>query len=137
MLLQLDDETLLQLGFPSETLSYIRLQTIPYESVIARLDLAVIDENVKLLEVNADTPTFIKETFYVNGKVCEAFGLQDPNDGCEKELRKAIQAAVSSSFRSLGKKGMPNIVFAAHGEHDEDRLTTMYLQELYGLPVNI
>ncbi len=134
LLRQLDDETLLQLGFPSEALSYIRLQTIPYESVIARLDLAVIDENVKLLEVNADTPTFIKETFYVNGKVCVAFGLQDPNGGCEEELRKAIQAAVSSSFRSLGKKGMPNVVFAAHGEHDEDRLTTMYLQELYGLP---
>ena len=103
LLRQLDNETLCQLGFPPESLSYVRLQTIPFESVIARLDLAVTDKEIKLLEVNADTPTFIKETYFVNGKVCEAFDVQDPNVGCEQELQKAIQAAVSSSIRLLGK----------------------------------
>ena len=133
LLRQLDDETLLQLGFPNETLSYIRLQTLPFESVIARLDLAVTDEEVKLLEVNADTPTFIKETFFVNGKVCEAWGLQNPNDGCENQLRNAVQTAVAASIRKLGIRRLPYIVFSAHGENDEDWLTTMYIKELCGL----
>lgn len=133
LLRQLDEETLLQLGYPAESLSYIRLQTMPIESVIARFDLVVTTDEVKLLELNADTPTFIKETFFVNGKVCEALGLQNPNDGCEQQLRKAVQKAVQLSLQSLGKQKLPNIVFASHGEHDEDRLTTMYLKELSGL----
>lgn len=133
LLRQLDDETLLQLGFPFESLTFIRLQTIAFESVIARLDLVVTADNVKLLEVNADTPTFIKETFFVNGAVCKEFGLDDPNSGCEKNLRKAIQEAVRMAVRSLGKRKVPNIVFTSHAEHDEDRLTTLYIQELLDL----
>lgn len=133
LLRQLDDETLLQLGFPHESLSFIRLAPIPYESVISRLDLVVTDDEVKLLEVNADTPTFIKECFSVNGLVCDAFRLQNPNAECEEALRDEIQGAITASFRSLGKRKIPNIVFSSHDDHDEDRLTTLYLKELYGM----
>ncbi|MCQ6275668.1 glutathionylspermidine synthase family protein [Bacillus sp. V3B] len=134
LLRQLDDETLLQLGFPSGSLTFIRLQTIPsFESVIARLDLVVTKEDVKLLEVNSDTPTFIKEAFSVNGAVCKEFGWNNPNEGCEQKLRKAVQEAVHTAADSLEKRKKPNIVFTSHTEHDEDRLTTLYLQELYGL----
>ncbi|MGE7941366.1 glutathionylspermidine synthase family protein [Lysinibacillus xylanilyticus] len=133
LLRMLDDETLLRLGFPTETHSFIRLQTLPVESVIARLDLVVTDKQVKLLEINADTPTFIKETFFVNGKVCEQFELKNPNDGCEDQLKQAMLKAVTSSLRSMGRSGANNIVFAAHSEHEEDKLTTMYLKELMGL----
>ncbi|WP_223553077.1 MULTISPECIES: glutathionylspermidine synthase family protein [Lysinibacillus] len=133
LLRMLDDETLLRLGFPTETHSFIRLQTLPVESVIARLDLVVTDEQVKLLEINADTPTFIKETFFVNGKVCEQFELKNPNDGCEDQLKQAMLKAVTSSLRSMGRSGANNVVFAAHSEHEEDKLTTMYLKELMGL----
>ncbi|MGE7915084.1 glutathionylspermidine synthase family protein [Lysinibacillus xylanilyticus] len=133
LLRMLDNETLLRLGFPTETHSFIRLQTLPVESVIARLDLVVTEEQVKLLEINADTPTFIKETFFVNGKVCEQFELKNPNDGCEDQLKQAMLKAVTSSLRSMGRSGANNIVFAAHSEHEEDKLTTMYLKELIGL----
>jgi glutathionylspermidine synthase len=132
LLRQLDDETLLELGFPKETLNYIRLQTLPFESVIARLDLVVTDESIKLLEINADTPTFIKECFFVNGAVCEAFGLKNPNINCEKQLQKAVRDAVVMSFHSLQRSKAPNIVFTSHDEHEEDRLTTLYLEKLFG-----
>lgn len=133
LLRMVDDETLLRLGFPSETHSFIRLQTLPIESVIARLDLVVTEEQVKLLEINADTPTFIKEAFFVNGKVCEQFEMGNPNDGCEDQLKQAILKAITSSLRSRRRYGANNIVFAAHSEHEEDKLTTMYLKELTGL----
>jgi glutathionylspermidine synthase len=132
LLRQLDDGTLLQLGFPQESLRFIRLSPLSVESVIARLDLVVAGGDIKLLELNADTPTFIKETFFINGKVCEAFGLDDLNEACEQALAEAVQQAVQSAFQSLGKQKVPNIVFASHGDHEEDRLTTMYLQKLYG-----
>lgn len=131
LLRKVDDETFLRLGFPAETHSFIRLQTLPVESVIARLDLVMTDGHIKVLELNADTPTFIKETFYVNGKVCEKFGLENPNEGCEDQLRQAVLQAIMMSLRST--KDASNIVFAAHSEHEEDKWTTMYLKELIGL----
>ena len=134
LLRQLDDDTLEQLGFQEETINFIRIQPIPYESVIARLDLVVTDEDIKLLEVNADTPTFIKECFAVNGSICHEFGLQNPNEGCENALREALREAINASFHSLGKRKFPNIVFTSHDDHDEDHLTTMYLKELCGFP---
>ncbi|MCL1696599.1 MULTISPECIES: glutathionylspermidine synthase family protein [unclassified Lysinibacillus] len=133
LLRMVDDDTLLGLGFPTETHSFIRLQTLPVESVIARLDLVVTEEQVKVLEINADTPTFIKETFFVNGKVCKQFEMENPNDGYEDQLKQAILKAVTSSLHSRGRNGANNIVFAAHSEHEEDKLTTMYLKELTGL----
>jgi glutathionylspermidine synthase len=134
LLRQLEDDTLLQLGFPEETINFIRIQPIPYESVIARLDLVVTDEEIKLLEVNADTPTFIKECFAVNGSLCDEFRLQNPNEACETDLRDALQEGILASFQTLGKRKVPNIVFTSHDDHDEDRLTTMYLKELCELP---
>jgi glutathionylspermidine synthase len=134
LLRQLEDDTLLQLGFPEETINFVRIQPIPYESVIARLDLVVTDEVIKLLEVNADTPTFIKECFAVNGSLCDELRLQNPNEACETELRNALQEGILASFQTLGKKKVPNIVFTSHDDHDEDRLTTMYLKELCELP---
>jgi glutathionylspermidine synthase len=134
LLRQLEDDTLLQLGFPEETINFIRIQPIPYESVIARLDLVVTGEEIKLLEVNADTPTFIKECFAVNGSLCDEFRLQNPNEACETDLRNALQEGILDSFQTLGKKKVPNIVFTSHDDHDEDRLTTMYLKELCELP---
>lgn len=134
LLRQLDNDTLLQLGFPPEALTFIRIHSISYESIIARLDLVVTDQEIKLLEVNADTPTFIKECFSVNGSVCQAFQLYNPNEKCEQDLRVALQDGINSSFHSLQKRKFPNIVFTSHDDHDEDRLTTMYLKELCEIP---
>lgn len=134
LLRQLDDDTFLQLGFPVESLPFIRQQTIPFESVIARLDLVVDDQKIKLLEINSDTPTFIKECFYVNGAVCKAFGLLDPNEGMELQLQKAIQLAIKEACFSIGKRKRPHIVFTSHNDHEEDFLTSLYLQGLFGSP---
>ncbi|SOC05308.1 glutathionylspermidine synthase [Ureibacillus xyleni] len=131
ILRQVPDETLLQLGFPHTSIDFIRLRPIPFESVIARMDLVVQNEKIKLLEYNSDTPTFIKETFFVNGKVCEAFGVENPNAGCEVKLQRAIKSAVNLSLHSIDLKTSPNIVFSSHGDHDEDRFTTMYLKRLF------
>ncbi|MFC7686988.1 glutathionylspermidine synthase family protein [Ureibacillus sp. GCM10028918] len=126
LLRRLDNETFARLGFPRETHAFLRLKTTPIESVIARLDLVVMGDKIKLLELNADTPTFIKETFYVNGKVCDYFQMENPNAGYEEQLRKALLTAVTYCAPIKGS----NIIFASHPDNEEDKHTTLYLKEL-------
>lgn len=129
LLRALDDETLQSLGFPKEVLPYIRLQTMEVETVISRIDFIVNESGIKVMELNADTPTFIKELFHVNRRVCKQFGLHDPNQKEEEHLSRVLKEAIFKAYEKLGKTTYPHIVFSSHGDHEEDKWTTMYLME--------
>jgi len=133
LLREVPEETLLEMGFPKETLAFIRIKTHQAESVISRLDLIPSGDGYKCIEINADTPTFIKELFRVNDEVCKDFAVANPNDGMEFHLRQAVR---NSIFEGLeGREVMnPHIVFTAHEDNIEDRETVLYLQQLSGLP---
>jgi len=133
LLRNVESNTLLELGFPNETLDFLRMKTLNHGSVIARLDLIKTEATYKCIEMNADTPTFIKELFLVNGLVAKDFGYRNPNESTEKQLAKAVRNAIGSSARWLSEVE-PYIVFTAHEENIEDKNTVLYLQELYGLP---
>jgi glutathionylspermidine synthase len=135
LLRELSDDSLLELGFPEESLSYIRFKSIPQECIVGRFDFVVLDDGqVKLLEFNSDTPTFIKELFHVNGKVCDYFSYADPNAGLEEQLGLELRRALLASWQTLERDGSPKIVFASHSDHEEDYLTTRYLQSLADVP---
>ena len=127
------DETLAQLDLPKRILPFIRHQGLPVESVISRLDLVQTDEGYKVLELNADTPTFEKEVFHVNGILARKFSAKDPNQGYEEELGAAIRKAILEVSIKL-KMEEPYIVFTSHDDHLEDRGTACYLMELADLP---
>lgn len=131
LLRRADDEVLLEMGFPKGTLSFLRLALLPTESVISRLDLVQSGDKIKCLEINSDTPTFIKEVFYINGLICQEFGLVNPNYGMEHRLSNGMRTSINGSF---GLSKQPNLVFTAHADHLEDRNTALYLQQLCGLP---
>ncbi|MDV2685230.1 glutathionylspermidine synthase family protein [Alkalihalophilus lindianensis] len=124
------DETLLQLGFPSKTIPFLRLQTISYETVIGRFDFVQTNQGLKLLEFNADTPTFIRELFDVNGKVSNQFNLKDPNKGLDEGLGEVIRNAVYQASRLIGQHSHPYVVFTAHVDDMEDRETMKYLMQV-------
>ncbi|MEL3974513.1 glutathionylspermidine synthase family protein [Rossellomorea oryzaecorticis] len=135
LLRELSDESLLELGFPEESLSYIRFKSIPQECIVGRFDFVVLDDGqVKLLEFNSDTPTFIKELFHVNGKVCDYYSCDDPNAGLEEQLGLEVRRALLASWQTLERDGSPKIVFSSHSDHEEDYLTTRYLQSLADVP---
>lgn len=127
LLRSLPDEQLLQLGYPPESIPFLRLKNIFPESVISRFDFAVAKTGVKLLEFNSDTPTFIVECFHINGKVSKEFDLIDPNQGGERLLSSGITKAVLEAAEG---KTSPNVVFTAHQDHMEDWQTSVYLSEL-------
>ena len=127
LLRSLTDEQLLALGYPRESLSFLKLKTLFPETIIARFDFALTPEGLKLLEFNSDTPTFIVECFHINGKVCSEFGYLDPNEGGERLLSSGITKAVTEAANG---KQEPNIVFTAHDDHCEDWNTIQYLSKL-------
>jgi glutathionylspermidine synthase len=133
LLRKVDKDTLLELGFPHQTVDFIRLKISNPESVIARLDLIKTNDTYKCIEINADTPTFIKELFHVNGLVAKNFGYGDPNESKEEQLAAAIRKAVHASAKWVAEVE-PYVVFTAHEDNIEDKNTVLYLQELYGLP---
>lgn len=133
MLRRMPDNTLWELDFPEETYKYIRIKSMEAESVIARVDLTKTPKGYKVLEINSDTPTFIKECFNVNGLICKEFGSADPNYGAAKELAEAIRKAIMETYKYNGGSGIPYVVFTSHGNHIEDKFTALYLMELSGL----
>ncbi|EEL71577.1 glutathionylspermidine synthase family protein [Bacillus mycoides] len=128
ILRNLSNEQLLELGFPTASLPFIRLKGMYPESVISRFDFALTEDNrIKMLEFNSDTPTFIVECFQMNGKVCEELEYDDPNANQERLLSSGITKAVMEFTKGMEE---PNVIFTAHPEHIEDWNTTMYLSGL-------
>ena len=137
LLRYVDDDTLLQLGFPEETLRYIKISPFSSESTIARLDLVKAGNSYKVLEINSDTPTFIKEAFDVNGQICRVFGMDDPNEKDSESLWKATRNAIFQSYETLvhfEANTPPNVVYTAHKEHVEDFNTVAYIQNGTKIP---
>jgi len=131
-----NDDLYQSLGIPKETMSIIRLKYTEPESIIARMDFVKTVEGFKLLELNADTPTFIMECFFVNGMVAKEFGLRDPNQDMEILLNRTMQRAVEESVEWL-QSDHPNLVFTAHDDHLEDWNTSRYLKELIDYPAKL
>ncbi len=130
MIRRASDETLLDLGFPSKAVSFLRMNFLPYETVIGRFDFVKTNEGLKMIEFNSDTPTFIRELFEVNGLVCVEFDRVDPNASKEYELGKAIRNSVYHCAQGILLAGHPYVVFTAHEEDIEDRETLLYLMKV-------
>ena len=125
-----NDNTLKQLDIPGEILPFIRHKALPVESVISRVDLVKTKDGLKVLELNADTPTFEKEVFHINNVVSKHFGMLDPNKGLEGVLGKEIQRAIIECHLRTQQEHDPYVVFTSHDDHVEDRETTTYLMNL-------
>ncbi len=132
VVMQADDELLLTLGLPEATWTAVR-NSLPelLPTVIGRFDFAATPAGLKMLEFNAETPTDIVEAFYVNGKVCEAFGVVDPNAGLFTGLTEAFRRT-AQCYRRRGW-ATDRIVFSSVDWHDEDAGTTRFLLAQSGL----
>jgi glutathionylspermidine synthase len=133
LLRQLPAETLRLLGFRSEAIPYLRISALSEETVIARADLALVDGDYKLIELNADTPTFIRETFEINECIAQEFGLLSPNRGAEARLAVALRKAIDMLLPPIQKDREPYVVFTSQDDHLEDLETVRYLQRVSGM----
>ncbi|MBD1216287.1 MAG: glutathionylspermidine synthase family protein [Aphanizomenon flos-aquae Clear-A1] len=125
----LDIQTLLDFDYPSETLRLI--QNCTQQPFIARCDFAISNDNIYLLECNAEVATFIVETFKINGIVANHFGKTDPNKNGENILRKELNKYIEIAADYVGKSPQQcHIIFAALSQANEDIGTVEYLRSL-------
>ena len=69
--LSLEEEEVLELGYPKELIPYLYLDYLSFDTVLSRFDFIVNHEGIKAIEINNVTPFLIAETFDMNNKVIE------------------------------------------------------------------
>ena len=127
------DPLFAELGIPEEAWPAMRLSvSTRMATVIGRFDFAPTRDGLKMLELNSDTPTGIVEAFHVNGRVCEFYGVQDPNAGMLAQIGSSFQEIIRL-YGELGY-GTENLYFSALDWHDEDAGTTRFLLQHSGVP---
>jgi glutathionylspermidine synthase len=115
-------EYLLQLGLPESTLNLITVES-EYFSDFIRLDLAVNNAQIKILEINSDTPSGWVEGSVANKILCEEWGFNSPNN-----LEQPVKKAWEKILQRYAIQDTDTIYFTAYNWHDEDRETTQFFR---------
>lgn len=98
----LQPQQLLALGIREEMIPYIHLDYLQQQSILARFDfICSEDGQIKVIELNGDTPFLITETFKMNQYLCDEFQLINPNN--EQVLVKSLSQALLSALHYLNK----------------------------------
>ncbi|MXQ52398.1 glutathionylspermidine synthase family protein [Shimazuella sp. KC615] len=127
------EELFQELGFPQETWATLRLSVADHTpTLLGRFDFAHTPNGLKMLEFNSDTPSKVVEAFYVNQKVCDYFGWQNPNHDQSRMLTDSFQY-IRKRYQQLGYPSK-HITFSSLDWHIEDSGTTRYLLQQSGLP---
>lgn len=133
MLQQADDQALLHIGIPACAIPYAHI-VIPHMPAVmcGRFEFAMTNEGPKLLEFNAETPSFVVELFHINSQVCADFGLSDPNAHCQAQLAQAIHATITAAIRWIRPHPFYRacVVFSSYADNLEERSTTKLYQRL-------
>jgi glutathionylspermidine synthase len=131
LLRALPDDGLHALGIPPAAFDVVRLRDERAgETLVARFDFLREGDAYRVVELNAETPFFVVESFIENGLRVRAVGLRDPNDGELERLGDAVAAAM----RPLGAGSRVGIV--ATNVYREDVGTACMLRDLLAPRVN-
>ncbi len=135
VLQQTDDQALLDIGIPLVALPYCHLVMPEMPAVMCgRFEFAMTAQGPKLLEFNAETPTFVVELFHMNSQICKDFDLPDPNPTCQKQLVQAVQSTISAALDWIDKpqdlSRQASVVFSAYADNKEERNTIDFYRSL-------
>ena len=113
------------LGIPAAAHEVVRLHDARAgETLVARFDFLRDGDAYRVVELNAETPFFMVESFVENGLRARAAGLRDPNDGEHARLGDAVAAALEP----LG--GGARVGVVATNVYREDVGTAYMLRDL-------
>ncbi|WP_035349334.1 glutathionylspermidine synthase family protein [Heyndrickxia ginsengihumi] len=123
-----DNRLFSKLGLPSDTWEAAMVPNKEIFSYFTRLDLIVNNGEIKVIEVNSDTPTGYLETSVANRIICEDQGCKSPND-----LENAIWKAWHKIIDYYDISYFDTVYFTSYGYHDEDRETVLFNMRNSGL----
>jgi glutathionylspermidine synthase len=125
LLRALPDDGLEALGIPAAAYDVVRMRDERAgDTLVARFDFLRDGDTYRVVELNAETPFFIVESFVENGLRARACGLRDPNDG-ERELLAGALAAALQPLRAGARIGV-----VATNVYREDIGTAYMLRDL-------
>ncbi len=125
LLRALPDDGLEALGIPPAAFGVVRMHDERAgETLVARFDFLREGDAYRVVELNAETPFFMVESFVENGLRARACGLRDPNAG-EREL---LADALGAALRPLGADARIGVV--ATNVYREDVGTAWMLRDL-------
>lgn len=136
LLQQADERTLLNLGIPHCALPYCRVIMPRMPGMMCgRFEFVFTEQGPKLLELNAETPTFVVELFQMNSQICADFGLSDPNQYARVQLAGAVHASIQAGIAWLRPRRWrrASVVFSAYGDNKEEYGTVEFYRRLPGL----
>ena len=101
---------------------------------LSRFDFVKTDNGLKMVEINADTPCALVESYYANGVFCAEAGKDNPNANCYEGLKNFLLNIFNSVYHpridlASGRFTADHpFVFACFHDYIEDYGTTMFLK---------
>jgi len=136
MLQQADERALLDIGIPRLAVPYCQtiIPGMP-GMMCGRFEFAWTEQGPKLLELNAETPTFVVELFQINSQFCADFGLSDPNQQARAQLARAVHTSILAGIAWLKPRRWKraSVVFSAYADSKEEYNTAEFYRRLPGL----
>lgn len=128
-----------QMDMPQELIPYLhKANVLGLPTWLSRFDFVLDrDGHLKMVELNADTPCFLIESYYANGVAAGFVGKSDPNEGLRDDLR-AYLGGIHDVVMTMASKGRIEsagsileqpFVFACFDDYIEDAATTRFLME--------
>ena len=122
------------MDLPRELLPYLRIpNAFGLPTWLARFDF-VLDAKgrIRMVEINADTPCFLVESFYANGIAAAYDGRRDPNEGTRAQLRDfltRIHNQLAAPIADLRRQTLMHrpFIFSCFDDYPEDLATTLFL----------
>ena len=125
------------MDLPRELLPYLHApNAFGLPTWLSRFDF-VLDANgrIHMVEINADTPCFLVESFYANGIAAQYHGRCDPNAGAQTQLRDflaRIHDRLAAPVADLNCRQLMcrPFVFSCFDDYPEDLANTLFLMRL-------
>ena len=129
-----DDNILKEMEIPEKIIPYLRYGNVmKIPTWLSRFDF-VVDRfgRYKMVEINADTPCAVVESFYANELACKHFRYRNPNEGAYEELKQWLSDIYwkSSPAMNLGTGEFSSdkpFIFSCFEDYVEDYGTTLFL----------
>ncbi|MBO4400782.1 MAG: glutathionylspermidine synthase family protein [Selenomonadaceae bacterium] len=127
-----------QMEIPPKLVPFLNIpNALNLSTWLARFDFVLTQGGeLKVVEINADTPCGIIEAYYANQIAADSFGVENPNFGAENDLAdflKNIKRQISPARINLGGGSFSRerpFVFSCFDDYVEDFGTTNYLMNL-------